>query len=226
MGFFSDLFGGKTADLSGATNAVNAGTKSAIGGGATAGRPDGDGYIQQWHKQGVDQYVKPGLDATSWSNGAAKTALGGNGGDASRNYWGGFMQNGPLQAAMQQAGMQTQARQNAMGLSNSGSMDQAMANTQARMGYGATQDQLGHLFRQQGLAGTYANAGLNANNQAAGQIANVGVSSANALAGIQQNQALSDQAAHNGMVGNILGLGGSIFGAAGKAGGFSNLFKV
>ncbi len=129
----------------------------------------GYGKSQEYYDQGKDQslgqYVNPGMQATDWSNGAMANALGGNGGDASKQYWNGFMQNGPLNAAMDRAADKSSWQTNAMGYGHSGASEIARQRIGADMGYAATQDQTRNLQGQQALNQQYRNMGMNTTNQ-------------------------------------------------------------
>lgn len=203
------FFGGGSVDLSGAKGQIQQGMDKAIGTGANAGMPDGNGYLQAWAKDAKDNYVKPGLDQTRWAGDASKTALGGNGAQAEGDYWNGFMKSGPLAAALDQASKAQQTASNGQGLSNSGAATQALANTQARIGYQATQDRTANLFNQQKLAGQYDNMGVNVDMGTQHQIADVAVSGASALADLERSQALADQASKSAGMNNLFGLVGT-----------------
>jgi hypothetical protein len=215
MGFAS-MFGGGDVDLSGAKDVINQGKTQAIG---ASGMPGDNGYLQAWNKEAINGFVKPGLDATSWANDASKTWLGGNGADARTTALNGFMDSGPLQAALGQASKAQQAASSGQGLSNSGAATQALANTQARMGYQATQDHTANLFKQQQMAGQYANMGNSNMMHTGDQIANVGISAANAQAGIIQNEQMAKQASNAAGWSNMFNLAGAAMKAFGGGGG-------
>ena len=190
------------------------------GSGALAQGANQAGHIlAQGYDQSTGQYINPGRDATQWSNTAASAALGGQGSQAQGDYWNGFMQFGPLQAAMQRAGQMAGHQANAMGLSNSGAGDYNRQSIMAQMGYGATQDQIRNLLAQQGINQNYNQLGANTTNMFATngaqlaygygqQVVNAGlqqqaIQAAQAAAQAQANA--SQTSAGIGLIGSLVG---------------------
>jgi hypothetical protein len=148
------------------------------------GKTEGLGYLDKGLGDASSNYIDPGYDASKWANPQLKQALGGDGWDASNSYWNGFMKGGPLNAAMARAQDGVVATGSAQGLSNSGAAAQAVANTTADMGYRATQDQVGNLFKEAGRGDRFAELGANANLQTGSQKGNMAMGAGGSMADI------------------------------------------
>lgn len=180
-------------DFSGAINTINQGRDRAVGNGS----PTGGGYVQQWTDRGINNYVTPGLNQTSWAGDAQKSWLGGNGADAQAAAYNGFANTGAA-AARRQLLSQTQATAaGAQGRSNSGAADAALARAQVGNSFAEEQAYGNNLFRQQQMGGQYANMGLNANQQGMNAVTGIDISANNAIAGLNANQAMASTAASN-----------------------------
>ncbi len=216
---------------------INQGETRAVGDGSV----DGSGAAQQWHRRGINAFVQPGIDDSSWASPVVRTALGHGaaGWDGANNYWNGFLQHGPLRAAQDQALGQVAAQQAGQGLSNSGAASLAAQTVAARMGYQATRDHMGDLTGQQGRGDKYrelgANATFNTGNQVVGTITDAAGARSNAAnwrgnAMIQNNpfNAILQGATRGGTAATNMfggGGGGGGSGGSGSANMFASLFR-